>query len=280
MDRKSAGHYAETLLNKLKITSLPVNPRQVAEALNIQIIEQEAGDRFGGYLMDVEGEKAIVINSSTLYETKRNFTIAHEIGHAEIPSHTSNKGEKCLSDDIEFLAGNKDVERQANEFASELLMPTALISRIVKFSDVNFDTIKVLSEKCQTSLTSASLRYVKDCPEPCAIVVTENGKIKYFSLSSSLIKKKVFFNTGTSVNKLSLAYDFFNGKLADKNEKKCEIDIKAWFPSFSYSDYKCYEHSISLKSFNQVISLVWLEPNPVNYDQEDDEEDIYIADSE
>ena len=269
--KKTGEFYAGQLLRRLKINSLPVCPRDIAGQLGIQILEQDVGDRFGGLLMNVEGSKAIFLNSAISYDARKRFTLAHELGHAEIPHHT-NPEYKCLKDDIEYLSGADDKEREANAFAAELLMPTDLVADAVQLDDVSFHTIKLIADKCQTSLISSALKYVQLSPELCAVVVAENSSVKFSSLSKCLFNKGVRLSAKTPLHKRSIAHDFFCGKLSCKTEEKDEVDIKAWFPEFDCTDYKCYEDAVNLGSCGQTISLISLMPNK-NYDDGDSEDE-------
>lgn len=254
----SCESYARMLLHRLGHTALPVRPREVAQKMDISIKEVDAGDRYDGYLLKCNGSFGIMINSTIKYEARKNFTIAHEIGHAEIPHHKGQEY-KCLSSNIGMLLG-KDFEIEANEFASELLMPASFVSEQADKSKIGLDIIKFIADKCETSLTSSALRYIKYCPEIAVVVVSEDNKIKYFSVSEEMKERKLFLSSGTNLNRLSVAHDFFSndGSVSSNNEDNQQVDISAWFPALDYSQYDCFENALALLSFNQVISLVWL----------------------
>ena len=270
---KKCDTYATMLLKELKIDSLPIDPRLIAEKLGIRIEEEELSGCDGCFM---RGVNAIVVNKS-MDEGRKNFTIAHEIGHSRIPHHT-NAEYKVYRENLGFPITDKQEQREADEFASELLMPRFLISGFVRSEKISLNTIKLIAEKCRTSFTSSALAYIKCSPELCALVVSEEGRIKYSFSSDSLRKKKGFLSAKTSLHKLSLATSFFNeqGVLIKSGEEKGRVQNVAWLPDFNYSDYTCFEHSQTLDGFNQTISLVWWVPNHEDLtDGEDD--DPYIC---
>jgi hypothetical protein len=163
----------------------------------------------------------------------------------------------------------KDFEIEANEFASELLMPDFFISEQVEKNEIGLDIIKSIADKCETSLTSSALRYIRYCPEIAVVVVSEKSKIKYFSLSEEMKERRLFLSPGTNLSRLSVAHDFFSndGSVSSSNEDNQRVDISAWFPTLDYSQYDCFENAIALPAFNRVISLVRL---VAKYDDEDD----------
>ena len=79
-----------------------------------------------------EPPKLILNTSSTRLETRKRFTIAHEIGHLQIPWHWGtiachiDEGDTSVSDDQHLH------EAQAQRFASELLMPTAWMKKVIE----------------------------------------------------------------------------------------------------------------------------------------------------
>jgi hypothetical protein len=270
---KKCDVYATTLLNEFKIDSLPIDPRSIAAKLDIKVIEEDLSGCDGCFMRAV---KAIVVNKS-MDEGRKNFTIAHELGHSQIPHHT-NAEYKDYRERLGFPITDRQEEREADEFASELLMPRFLISGIVKSEKISLHTAQLLSDKCRTSFISSTLAYVNCSPELCAVAVSEASKIKYFFPSASLKKKKGFVGAKTPLHKLSHAFSFFNeqGILAKSGEEKGKVQNIAWLSDFNYSDYICFEHSQSLAGLSQIISLVWWVP--IHDDLEDDEDgDVYIS---
>ncbi len=251
--------FATALLSRIGQKTLPTRPREVARKLDIPIKEVDADNRYDGYLLKYKGSRGIMINKSIMYETRKNFTIAHEIGHSEIPHHKDSKY-ICLKSYIDSPFRLKRQEREANEFAAELLMPAAFISEEIKNKEIGLEVIKSISEKCETSLTSSGFRYIKHCPEIATFLVSEDNKIKQCIVSSKMKERRLVFNKGNVLDKQSIAFNFFNkdGTISDGKEDKDEVDVSAWFPTLDYTKYDCFEYSIPSPNFNQVISLIWL----------------------
>ena len=266
--------YARDLLKSIGIDKPPIRPRAIAETMNIPIKEFDAGNSYEGCLIRCGDVLGIMINTAIKYEPRKNFTIAHEIGHAEIPHHKGHEYQ-CVSDSIGMGSGN-NLEREANEFASELLMPALFIVEQAQKSEIGLNLVKSIAEKCETSLTSSAIRYIKYCPDIAVLIVSENGKIKYCIQSDEMRNRKLFYyDLKTGLNKLSLAYDFINadGSVSSHKEDEQQIDLSAWFPSLNYGKYESTESAIALPSFNQTISLVWLKEK--YEDDEDGKEDFY-----
>ena len=111
---------------------IPVPVESIAEdLLGLRIEEEDLGECSG---MLIPSERLILVNASEAMSgdtpTRRHrFTIAHELGHwvcharpdphAAAPSY-------CRTLDV-LLHSDRDLEREANVFGAELLMPEAAI---------------------------------------------------------------------------------------------------------------------------------------------------------
>jgi Zn-dependent peptidase ImmA (M78 family) len=66
----------------------------------------------------------IMINKNILNTGRRNFTIAHELGHFFLKHKSHSSFFKCYEDDItEDKQATKNIEHEANHFAGCFLMP-------------------------------------------------------------------------------------------------------------------------------------------------------------
>ena len=91
------------------------------------------------------------------YENKRRqrFTIAHELGH-----FIFHKNNKSLEKDLIFFRDetNNKEEREANDFASELLMPEKMVKAYIK---EGYNTIQLLADKFDLSTSAVRYRVYK-----------------------------------------------------------------------------------------------------------------------
>jgi hypothetical protein len=92
---------------------------------------------------------------------RRRFTIAHEVGHWVL--HAGRGADPgfqraCTPDDLEQESHPADREREANDFANELLMPNELISALAP--DCGFN-VALLAERFQVSVRAVEVRLVR-----------------------------------------------------------------------------------------------------------------------
>lgn len=96
------------------------NPYELAKFLNIIILYAELGNTWG-YYTTYKRSRFIIINQN-IPETLQTYTCAHELGHSVL-----HKGISTPFLRKHTLFSVEKIERQANTFAVELLLPDDLI---------------------------------------------------------------------------------------------------------------------------------------------------------
>lgn len=92
---------------------------------------------------------------------RRRWTIAHEIGHWVMHAGRGDNAtyeRACAPDDLDNEADPAAAEREANDFANELLMPQELISRMA--ADCGYN-LALLAERFEVSLRALELRLLR-----------------------------------------------------------------------------------------------------------------------
>lgn len=101
------------------------NPYEIAEAKNIHIFQHNLHKEIFGFYKYVRRNKFICINSNLDY-MRKHYTCAHELGHSELHSRLNTP----------FLRANTlfsidRIEKEANRFAVELLLPDIILSEYI-----------------------------------------------------------------------------------------------------------------------------------------------------
>jgi hypothetical protein len=158
-----------------------------------------------------------------------------------------------------------DLEWEANDFASELLMPAKQFAADVAQRDVSIATARTLAdESCfDVSVTAATRRLVQVSKEQCAIVVSSGGHIEWAYRSDSL--RIPGLRRGASLSADSLASHSFRS--GDSELQPLEVDVNSWLEPRYPLDGKLFESTHVIRSLGQVVSLLWL----VQLDADDDE---------
>jgi hypothetical protein len=171
---------------------IPVPVDELALMLDIISIEDVdlEGCEGGLLLNDIEKSTGIIWIKRTnpLLHQRRRFTIGHELCHFLAPFHKPLNGLQfsCSDDDLHLsFVGKEDraarMEVEANRFAARLLMPESHFRKDLRLcKEVEIEHILALAERYDTSKEATARRYVDLVDEPCAIIISQNGRILRF----------------------------------------------------------------------------------------------------
>lgn len=141
------------------INTDPLDIKSVAERIfNIDVKEDKFDKNVSGFLERIGGRWCIYVNQYES-ELRKRFTIAHELGH-----FIKHKDKYMISgssnpDQVFFRDSTVDpIEKEANEFAADLLMPKDIFIAKIK-SGCN--TIEKLSEAFELSTSAVKYRAYK-----------------------------------------------------------------------------------------------------------------------
>ena len=127
-------------------------------------------------------DKANYLNKPT-----GRFTMAPELGHYFIPAHRLGlmSGEMKPHGSVNFINNLPawQIEREADAFASSLLMPSSIFKDIIKGKPFNFQLIETIADKFNVSKSATALRFVDIGNYPIMVVFAIEGKIRWVSRS-------------------------------------------------------------------------------------------------
>lgn len=130
---------AQDLLNRFRMTKPPIDVYLLAQLLETELILVDNADFAGAIEVNMNPYQAyeakISVNASDA-DVRKRFTIAHEIGHLILHDLTSG----VLRRDTDFR-DNSPLERQANGYASKLLMPEWILDSIVEHYRYNSEIL-------------------------------------------------------------------------------------------------------------------------------------------
>lgn len=185
IEEQKGAYEAEQLLEELGFDTLPISPWEVAESIDcddFRLVLEKQDFSSQSILGKVEGNDkgALVYVNANISDSRRlNFTVSHEIGHVCMHIMPQRKlSFECGTKEM-FDFFNNPIEKEANGFASGLLMPKRLIYQYYD-GDVNWLNISFISEVCGASLEATYRRMSVLDNFPSALVIHQHGKFKRF----------------------------------------------------------------------------------------------------
>lgn len=234
-------------------------PEHIALQSGITFSYGNYADAFDGLLEHRSGDFHIYINLDRLkskHEPRTRFTFAHELGHYYIDEHRNalRKGKTPSHPSFNKLMMVNPVEREADYFASCLLMPEMHMRNLCRTRPLSVQLLDNISVRFKTSISSVIFRYFQLDLFPMCLIMTVGGKIEW------TMRSKDFWNgdlprKGVSVLKSSVAGEYFDQRTRYDFEQIVYGDD--WFSGPRVNkDQQFYEKCYYL-STNKVLSLVW-----------------------
>ena len=179
---------AERTLRDHGVRALPVDPVTVARAKGLAVESLPLSDRMLGFILQYDGGRfAIGYNARLESHGLKQFTLAHELGHYCLDGHALaliRNGVGLYTCSVE-PAGGDPVEREADGFASDLLMPKAWFRAAAAGYPVGKVGVQRMAELCRTSFTATGNRYARLSPEFCIAIRSFGTTVHYGFLSET-----------------------------------------------------------------------------------------------
>jgi Zn-dependent peptidase ImmA (M78 family) len=222
----------------------------------------------------IRGDRAKVrVNSSIPEEGKKRFVVAHEIGHFELHRQETNLF-TCKDEYFDLWRNqNPAAEREANLFASELLMPKRMFTEAASGMEPDLDSVKLLTQRFGTSLTATGLRFLDCTVEPCAIVCSQNGLVQWWKGTNAFGRR---ISCGQRLSENTYALDFFKG--GSLPAERQEVLANAWFPdSRLRQGATIQEHSLGMPNYGSVLTFLWIR-DLIEHEEDEDVDERFTPD--
>lgn len=266
MKRSTNAHIqAQELLANCGLDEITDFPMELLVAgLDAILIEEEL-NHCDGKIIFGKSKSVIKVNSLIQFAERKRFVAAHEIGHMlmhkgmQLPDDTFQNFNIISGMEKALKFGKQELE--ANEFASELLMPEKLFLKEAKGKKFTPFLIQQLAARFRVSLTATVFRYLQyNELHPLCLVFIDNGIIKYCKKSEDFKAWLVDFtrlappSDSVAAEYIKKDYEF----LYKLDEKAQTISKSTWFTLSEYdNDSDFYEYCIPSKKYKTILSIIW-----------------------
>ena len=201
---------AAAIHTQLDLAVGPAPVFDIARALDIADIRVASLKGFEAALVTTpERDTGAVLLNEASSPQRRNFSLAHELGHFLNPWHRpiGDRGFECSRRDM-IASGTRNQhirqEAEANRFAIELLAPPRLMKPFLA-GGPDLAAILVAGAEFDISKAAAARRYVELHDAPLAIVFSHKGKVTFVDRSSDFPFVELW--TGDKLPKVSIPED-------------------------------------------------------------------------
>jgi len=152
------------VLDLLKLKHIPIN----VAAIPPEALELPPNDPLRALLYYPE---KVIGTDYSLPSDRTKFSVFHEIAHYVLPEHQQSLY-LCLKSDMSQRTGII-LEKQANQFAADLMFHADLFTRMAHEMPICAKTIKELAVKFEASFESTARRLIEKNIKPCLLIVYE-----------------------------------------------------------------------------------------------------------
>ncbi len=198
-----------------------------------------------------QGKRGIIRTDSKIREEgRKRFAIAHELGHWFL-HEAESQFFVCTAEQMRDYKGSP-MEVEANLFASELLMPTALFRPLARDAEPRLEHIKTLAGTFNTSLTATGMKFVDLNKHECIVVLSTNGAVAWSKQQGSRFGLRI--EKGMRLHATSLA----SHVATSAGEAGPElVNPEAWITqNASGRQIEVSEQSWALEAYNSVLTLL------------------------
>jgi IrrE N-terminal-like domain len=229
------------------------------EQIDLEAIAWEHGaavkyrplDRCEAMIVGAQRRAIITVNCRAIH-TRRRFSLAHEIGHWH---HHRGRILFCGAADIGNPAhAPLDPENQADQFASDLLLPDFMFRpRIVKIKPLMLSTIREIAEEFNVSLTATLLKLAGSDRFPIVIVCHNKQRRRWFR-RAPMVPGWWFPNENLDAE--SIAFEMLFGGAAEVSYAR-KVGAEAWFEFRGVERHEIQEQAFLLPN-DEVLTLLIL----------------------
>lgn len=243
---------------------MPLRFVHLTDATTAARLRQTKGEWF--IEVDNEGTGEGDFSQDTVQMRRQRFSVAHELGHYKFKSHCDASLQGAL------LSGHNphstkyllQKEAQANEFATELLLPFTELKPFLGTLDFKtdfFQSVENIANAFEASMTATVKRVASILDIPVvAIHFAPDGKSHQIpSYSREYKSSGFFFPRDGAIPDNSFAATMFDGKTSAQKGRKAHQDTRVWFPDRRKEDHKVTEWCMNLGRFGILVFLELIE---------------------
>ena len=263
--------------------------------IDVKLIAQDIGSRQpdpisaiqGGDIGALEGmllkrEKGwyLLYNDKVQSSGRITFTIAHELGHYLLHRKVREIFECGDKDIATGDRGERDIEAEADLFASTLLMPLDDFRKQIHGQPVSFDLLGRCAGRYGVSLTAAALRWTEIADKRAILVASRDDHMLWAKSNRAAFKSGAYFATRKHTIELPQT------ALAHSHNRSAAGDVQAaraqtWFPR-EPSSMTLSEMTMVAGQYDYTLTLLlmpeaeWQRPEHEDGEPEEDTFDRFI----
>jgi len=196
------------------------------------------------------GDRAVITVNDRSHPRRQRFSVGHELGHWR---YHRGRLLVCQADDIGRGGEGRPLpERTADNFAAQLLMPGYLFDPIARsHPKLTFQTVRILSDIFDTSLTATAIRLAESRHTPVVLVCHSPQGRKWFARSPD-VPDRWFPRDNLDPDSFAFGV-LFGGAQDDRIPRKVGAD--AWFDRWEAERFEVLEQTVRVAA-DEILTFI------------------------
>ncbi|MER8645060.1 MULTISPECIES: ImmA/IrrE family metallo-endopeptidase [unclassified Mesorhizobium] len=249
MDELSVAMKARDFIAKSGPLALPVSVNAYAAQVGGTVKQEVLQEHEDAWSVRLSNGKYRICVNCAHNSRRQRFSICHEVAHEALGIAADHRSPSWS------FTRRPPGEIACDVFAAELLLPFKLFKPRVDAADMNFAAVSDLADEFDASLMSTGSRFATFSRELCAFVLSEGGKVRYCSRSTSLRGAKAWVRLGMDLPSDSYSARVRAGAAAAGPE---EAEPDQWFEGWE-REGSLYEDVRHLAAWDQTLTLLWFD---------------------
>lgn len=236
---------ADLIIKKEGLEDLPVDVEQLASKY-AKLSFHDIPEDFDGITIKERYKEPKIIINNIRNSNRKNFTIAHELGHIIIPWHVGVIIDETTSSTEFYDSDYGQLETEANKFASCILLPRDIIDKRVKnYINGSYklplsNFIEDISDLSNVSLLSTTFRVFKFLPPNFYFfVIGKKSSVQYRGNSRGSSSLEIFedISLDNMYKKCSIhtdRYTFYFFEITHSHSVQQYSDDHNWEPTLKF----------------------------------------------
>jgi hypothetical protein len=210
-------------------------------------------------IFHIGGKARIRVSDRIVTKGRQRVSIMHEVGHFALGHELPQEGDAASWLKTSCSHRSKRDERDADILAVEHLTPEPMVSPYCAVKPIDLNAVRTIERVFVASPVMSAMRLVELSPEPCAVVYSVRGIVRWMKPSRSF---PGYLTGGMHLAPESVAFGYFDrGALIDV---PTPMRARAWLGMNRHvtADTQIIEHAMVIPEpgWGGVMSLLWL-PN-------------------
>lgn len=212
---------------------------------------------FEGGLFYVEDQGwALLYNRNMTSQGRIRFTQAHELGHYLVHRLAQQEFQCSQADMVHWGPEMRSIEAEADDFASNLLMPMKQFRACTSALDIDFDILSDTSNMFGVSLTAAALRWIRSTEQSAVLILSRDGFMDWAISSDKARANGAFYKTKGRVVELPAGSIAANDAIASCRTGD-QISLNTWF-EHAHRDAVAREMKLVCENYGYTLTLLSL----------------------